>query len=449
MKKHLLKFIVLVLITIVLGITCENQFVIEILPKYGSDDGKPRGKSGKENPGEDIKTPSTFSVNFNSNGGTTVPTIKNIERGSTIEKPLNPSKDYFTFLLWYKEEGLKNKWNFDTDTVESDITLYAGWNFDGKVGSGTEYDPYVVYNEETLLAVGRGKAGWLLDKHYRQIDNIELTSPGTGDTSNWTPITTGGYFTGVYDGNGHTISNLKSIDSTKDRQSMFGNIGKGGLVKNVVLNNVVITGRSHSGGIAGDNYGTVQGCYVSGIIDGSGGNNTGGISGNNQGIIQNCYTASDVTGSHVGGIVGSNTNDANVQNCYATGNISGKGSGGRAGGIVGYNYNIVRNSVALNASIVAESTNVGRIAGTAGTLKNNYAWDDMVTIWKSSIIYDPSSGLEKRDGASIGPVQFNNEYWWKDSDTWHSEDSAFVWDFTDIWEWGANKLPIIPAANGS
>ena len=441
MKKHLPKFIILFLITIVLGVACENQFVIDILPKYKSGAGKPGGNPGKENPGEDIKTPALFSVNFNSNGGTTVPSIKNLERGSTIEKPSNPSKDYFKFSLWYKEAGLQNEWNFDTDIVESDIILYAGWNFAGIEGSGTEYDPYVVYDEETLLAVGRGtgkRPGWTLSRHYRQIDDIELKNSDTPDGGNWTPI---GQFTGVYDGNGKTVNGLKTVDPGKDRQGMFSTIGSGGMVKNLLLTDVTIIGKSHTGGIAGESYGTVQGCYISGTVE-SQQNHAGGAVGTSYGIVQNCHSACSVIGSHVGGIVGNNQNGI-IQNCYASGDISGKGSG-RAGGIVGQNYSNsnVRNCVALNTSVIAESSYVGRIAGADGILKNNYARDDMVTIKDNGKQYNPSSGLEKRDGASIGPVQFNNEFWWKDSDTWHSADSAFVWNFSTVWEWG-DGLPVL------
>jgi uncharacterized repeat protein (TIGR02543 family) len=37
------------------------------------------------------------------------------------------TKTGHAFGGWYKEEGLTNQWNFSTDTVTGDITLYARW----------------------------------------------------------------------------------------------------------------------------------------------------------------------------------------------------------------------------------------------------------------------------------------------------------------------------------
>lgn len=41
--------------------------------------------------------------------------------------PADPAKSGYTFGGWYKEESCTNKWNFTTDTVTADRTLYAKW----------------------------------------------------------------------------------------------------------------------------------------------------------------------------------------------------------------------------------------------------------------------------------------------------------------------------------
>ena len=82
------------------------------------------GKSG-----EDVKnavSKKNYTVSFNTNGGTTVSAIT-VEEGKTIATPTAPTKTGFTFEGWYKETVLTNKWNFDTDTVNADVTLYAKW----------------------------------------------------------------------------------------------------------------------------------------------------------------------------------------------------------------------------------------------------------------------------------------------------------------------------------
>ena len=67
-----------------------------------------------------------YTVTFESNGGTTVSAIT-VESGNTITEPTAPTKDGYTFEGWYKETGLTNKWNFGTDKVTGNITLYARW----------------------------------------------------------------------------------------------------------------------------------------------------------------------------------------------------------------------------------------------------------------------------------------------------------------------------------
>ncbi|MBQ3227276.1 MAG: leucine-rich repeat protein [Clostridia bacterium] len=52
-----------------------------------------------------------------------------VATGSMIDKPADPTKSGLTFVGWYKESTCINEWNFDTDTVTEDITLYAKWTF--------------------------------------------------------------------------------------------------------------------------------------------------------------------------------------------------------------------------------------------------------------------------------------------------------------------------------
>ena len=82
------------------------------------------GKSG-----EDVKnavSKKAYTVDFNTNGGTTVSAIT-VEEGKKITEPAAPTKTGLIFEGWYKETGLTNKWNFDTDMVTTNTTLYAKW----------------------------------------------------------------------------------------------------------------------------------------------------------------------------------------------------------------------------------------------------------------------------------------------------------------------------------
>jgi len=70
---------------------------------------------------------STFTVTFDSRGGTPVAAISKVTAGSTINEPTAPTRDGNTFAGWYKEANCITAWDFVNDKVNSDITLYAKW----------------------------------------------------------------------------------------------------------------------------------------------------------------------------------------------------------------------------------------------------------------------------------------------------------------------------------
>lgn len=66
-----------------------------------------------------------YNVTFESNGGSAVAGLVDVEAGSKINAPANPTKAGQTFMGWYKDELLTDDWDFNSDTVTSSITLYA------------------------------------------------------------------------------------------------------------------------------------------------------------------------------------------------------------------------------------------------------------------------------------------------------------------------------------
>ena len=68
----------------------------------------------------------TVLVSFNSQGGSAV-TSKTANYNSTITAPAAPTKTGYTFGGWYKEAGCLNAWNFTTNKVTANTTLYAKW----------------------------------------------------------------------------------------------------------------------------------------------------------------------------------------------------------------------------------------------------------------------------------------------------------------------------------
>jgi Listeria/Bacterioides repeat len=78
----------------------------------------------------------TYTVTFDSQGGSSVAGINNVSSDSRISAPTAPTRSGYTFGGWYKELSCSNAWNFTTDTVTGNITLYAKWTYSGG-GSST------------------------------------------------------------------------------------------------------------------------------------------------------------------------------------------------------------------------------------------------------------------------------------------------------------------------
>ena len=67
-----------------------------------------------------------LKVTFDSNGGTDVPVQKQMY-GELLEEPEDPVREGYTFTGWYKDPACDDLWDVETDTIESDTNLYAGW----------------------------------------------------------------------------------------------------------------------------------------------------------------------------------------------------------------------------------------------------------------------------------------------------------------------------------
>ncbi|CAK4842177.1 unnamed protein product, partial [Aphanomyces euteiches] len=67
----------------------------------------------------------TYTISFDSKRGSNIVDLVNVASGTTINAPTAPTRTDFTFQGWYKEAALTNVWNFATDKVTGDTTLYA------------------------------------------------------------------------------------------------------------------------------------------------------------------------------------------------------------------------------------------------------------------------------------------------------------------------------------
>ena len=67
-----------------------------------------------------------FTIIFDSRGGTDVASVSQMY-GDLLEEPEAPSREGYQFTGWYTDSGCYDMWDMETDTIQSDMTLYAGW----------------------------------------------------------------------------------------------------------------------------------------------------------------------------------------------------------------------------------------------------------------------------------------------------------------------------------
>ncbi len=78
----------------------------------------------------------TYTVTFNSQGGSSV-TGQTIAHNGLVTKPANPSRTGYTFGGWYRQAACTAAWNFTTDKVTANTTIYAKWTINKYTVSAT------------------------------------------------------------------------------------------------------------------------------------------------------------------------------------------------------------------------------------------------------------------------------------------------------------------------
>lgn len=221
-------------------------------------------------------------------------------------------------------------------------------------GDGSSESPFLITTAEELKWYANYVNGESGDNVVhttacaKLMNNIDLSTVCGESKGNWTPIAKYGIYTfngehhfdGVFDGNGHTISNLYINDKNGSNLGLFGYVTpttKKTSVKNLKMASVQIVGKTDIAAVCTSGYNaTFENIEViSGSIAGF--SDIYGISGC-RGSAKNCINRADVTASryNVAGVISSIQNEAS--NCSNYGKITtGTGwAGGIAGGSDGF-----------------------------------------------------------------------------------------------------------------
>ena len=249
--------------------------------------------------------------------------------------------------------------------------------------------------------------------------DITLTEP-------WTPVGTDyqNPYTGTFDGKGHTITGL-TVTGSNEYAGLFGRIGSGGTVKNVVLKDVQIESDNQYGcvgGVAGNSDGNIENCSVSGSV--SSRHTAGGVVGSQWGgSITGCNSSATVKGTgEVGGVAGKTDNSATLTACYATGNVTFERASTIntfAGGVVGSNGGGTLTACYATGNVTGSGSGsgtiyVGGVTGSndSGTLTACYHAAETVSGPDGA-----TGGVTGRNyNASVGIPAITACYWKNDQD---------------------------------
>ena len=279
----------------------------------------------------------------------------------------NVVPDYEITKLMANDDGKER-------TLSSGITPVAGKFYNITLNKDKGYTDDGQGNYTVTSAEGLKNIAKLVNEEWKLGINITLTADIDLKGIDWTPIgkDDNKAYTGTFDGNGKTITGLTVTGSYK-YAGLFGDIDENGTVKNVVLEDVQITSDNSSGsvgGVAGDSWGTIENCSVSGSVSGT--TFAGGVVGSQWGgSITGCNSSATVKGeTYVGGIAGETNSGASLTGCYATGDVTVENDGtnnSHAGGVVGYNGGGTLTACYATGSVTGSGSGTIYVGGVTGS----------------------------------------------------------------------------------
>jgi hypothetical protein len=321
----------------------------------------------------------------------------------------------------------------------TDFRLSGGTFLRALGGDGSAANPYQLTDVYGLQGLDSTS---LLGGHFALANDIDASATsGWNSGAGFDPIAdvlSSIDFTGVFDGLGHVITGLTIYRPTGFGVGLFSEADNG-VLRNVGLQDVSITGWKIVGGLAGVSRGTITQSWVTGTV--SGDSFIGGLVALNDGWIRQSWAGATVNGDRAGGLVGATTNGS-IDQSWATGAVSGPGdagglvgrsdrgtitrsyatgavssAAGSAGGLVGstINESITESSYATGAVSSATGSAGGLVGNdTDGTFTDSY-WDTETTGQTIGIGNDPVAvgvaGLTTADLIAALPTGFDTTVW--------------------------------------
>ena len=269
-------------------------------------------------------------------------------------------------------------------------------------------------------------------------------------------------FFGTFDGQGHSISNLRIERMQQKYAGLFGNVGHDGgegYVKNLALLNIEVKCLASCGLIVGGLYGDVENCVAIGTIDCLQ-KTEGGIAGKvkrndngHLGLVRDCFVYADITvrgeggeNGAVGGITSAQSDGGRVYNCYVGGSITVLGEQAESvGGVTGNlkSGQALENTLMLMREInVANGKMIGLLCGdyageTGAHLVNDYVFSGTLLSGGVTSEHPETAAYSAADASTILSKAFFTD--------------QLKWDFDSLWTWigeDAAGYPMLRAFTG-
>jgi len=288
-----------------------------------------------------------YTVNFDSQGGSAV-NSQSVQYGGKVTEPTVPTRTGYAFGNWYKESGCTNAWNFGSDTVTANVTLYAKWMDPvNNITKGTYYTAI----QAALTAADSG-------------DIIEVAD----GTYNESIIFPDGKLITLRSLYGPPSTSITGVDGSAT--VTCSNCSEGTTLEGFTIHHE--SGDSGNGIAIDAGYLTIKNCTISNnsSIIGAGDDHFGGGIFNSLGTLT--ITSSTISGNSATlPIVGFGGGIWNHGPLTITGSTISNNSGANGGGIQNYygTLTITRSTITGNSITVSSTdTNAGGIASSSGTL---------------------------------------------------------------------------------
>lgn len=253
-------------------------------------------------------------------------------------------------------------------------------------------------------------------------------------------------FFGVFDGQGHTVSNMRIVRMNDKYAGFFGNVGHDygeGFVKDLALVNIRVEAKASAGLLAGALYGDADNCVVTGSLvcnEKTAGGLAGKVKKNDNsyvGTVRNCFIYADITvlgtgneNGAAGGVTSAQSDGGRIYNCYVAGSISVEGAGADCvGGISGNlkSGQALENNVMLLTDIsVEDGTHIGLLCGdysgeSGSHLNNNAVWEGTKLTGNVSSEHPETAAYRTESAATLTGKAYYTD--------------TMGWDFDTVWTW--------------